>query len=136
MATKVAVTGAFSYTGRYLTRMLLARGHDVVNLTNHPKRAHGFSADELRRVETRPLDFSDPAALGGALEGVDQLHCTYWIRFAVGDDSHARAAARLGGLWELARLAGVRKVVFTSHTNGTQCRCKPSGVFPHMPVVV
>ena len=32
--SKVAITGAFSYTGRYLTRLMLDRGTSVVNLSN------------------------------------------------------------------------------------------------------
>jgi NADH dehydrogenase len=32
----VVITGAFSYTGRYTTRLLLERGHRVRTLTNHP----------------------------------------------------------------------------------------------------
>ena len=119
--SKVVVTGAFSYTGRYLTHLLLERGHTVVNLTNHPGRAHGFSPAQLSRIATHPLDFSRPDELARALEGADQLVCTYWIRFAgVGGDSHDAAAARLAGLWELARAAGVRKVLFTSHTRATE----------------
>lgn len=31
---KIAVTGAFSYTGKYVTTRLLARGEEVITLTN------------------------------------------------------------------------------------------------------
>jgi len=35
-----AVTGAFSYTGKYIARRLLAEGARVRTLTGHPQRAH------------------------------------------------------------------------------------------------
>ena len=31
------VTGAFSYTGKYITERLLAMGKNVMTLTGHPK---------------------------------------------------------------------------------------------------
>jgi NAD(P)-dependent dehydrogenase (short-subunit alcohol dehydrogenase family) len=34
------VTGAFSYTGRYIAQKLLARGRRVVTLTNHPAKTN------------------------------------------------------------------------------------------------
>ena len=37
MATHV-VTGAFSYTGKYIARRLLAEGHSVRTLTGPPTR--------------------------------------------------------------------------------------------------
>lgn len=122
----MAVTGAFSYTGRYLTKLLLDAGHSVVNLTNHPARPWAtstFTQDELARVSTvSPLDFdvSDDSALARGLEGVDVLFCTYWIRFAIGGDTHTLAADRVASLFELARRRGVRKVVFSSHTQATE----------------
>eukprot|EP00929_Paragymnodinium_shiwhaense_P093731 TRINITY_DN53981_c0_g2_i1.p1 TRINITY_DN53981_c0_g2~~TRINITY_DN53981_c0_g2_i1.p1 ORF type:complete len:409 (-),score=60.54 TRINITY_DN53981_c0_g2_i1:291-1517(-) len=120
-----AVTGAFSYTGRYLTRLLLDAGYDVVNLTNHPSRAWAkqtFSEEELSRIRSCPLDFDfdSKSELMSALEGVDVLFCTYWIRFEVDGDSHAKAADRLTVLFEKARDLGVRKVVFSSHTQATE----------------
>ena len=36
MAVSVGITGAFSYTGKYATRLLLNRGYEVRTLTNHP----------------------------------------------------------------------------------------------------
>lgn len=118
-ALKSAVTGGFSYSGRYLTRRLLDQGQQVVNLTNHPSRPVDFTADELQRVTTAPLDFSDEAALARRLEGVDVLYCTYWIRFAVGGDTHERAAERLRSLFQIAKSVGCRKVVLASHTRAS-----------------
>lgn len=36
------VTGAFGYTGKYITRRLLDQGQRVRTLTNHPNRENPF----------------------------------------------------------------------------------------------
>lgn len=121
---RAAVTGAFSYTGRYLTRLLLDSGHSVVNLSSRSvpisSATVNFSAKDLERIETRPLNFNEGVELGRSLQGCDVLYCTYFIRFAMGGDSHAKAAARLAGLFQLAKEASVRKVVFSSHTHASE----------------
>lgn len=83
------VTGAFGYSGRYITARLLAAGHRVRTLTNSPKRAHPF-ADA---VEARPFDFDQPEKLTESLRGATVLYNTYWVRFTHGDFSHAGAVA-------------------------------------------
>lgn len=115
-----AVTGGFSYTGRYLTRRLLDEGQSVVNLTSHPARLTDFSDAELKRVSVHPLAFDAPDRLERALAGVDVLYCTYFIRFAVGDMTHARAVDNLATLFDAAKRAGVRKVVLSSHTHASE----------------
>lgn len=40
----VVITGAFGYTGRYVTKLLLNRGHTVRTLTNHP----GYASEVAR----------------------------------------------------------------------------------------
>lgn len=44
------VTGAFGYSGRYITRRLLEAGHRVRTLTNSPARANPFG----REIEVHP----------------------------------------------------------------------------------
>ena len=39
---KVAITGAFSYSGKYISRRLLERGEEVITLTGHPNRPDPF----------------------------------------------------------------------------------------------
>lgn len=124
-ARRVAITGAFSYTGRYLSKLALDAGCNVINLSSRSvpiasTAAGTLTAEQQAKVQTRPLSFESPRDVGLALEGCDVLFCTYWIRFALEGDSHAKAAERVAGLFELARAAGVRKVVFTSHTHSTE----------------
>lgn len=108
-----AVTGAAGYTGKYIARLLLARGDAVRSLTGHPDRPNPFD----RPIETLPLSFDDPDALARGLEGADTLFNTYWVRVAYGDMTHERAAGHLRTLFGAAKAAGVRRVVHVSITN-------------------
>ncbi|CAE7464850.1 unnamed protein product [Symbiodinium natans] len=119
---KVAITGAFSYSGRYLAKLLLDAGHTVVSLSSRfaPIAAAPLTSQEVSRVEKHPLDFDDEKRLGAALEGCCVLWCTYWIRFERNGDTFAAAADRCARLFEIARQAGVRRIVYTSHTHATE----------------
>ena len=108
-----AVTGALGFSGRHITARLLARGDQVLNLTNHPERPDPFAG----RVLPSPLAFDDPAALTASLRGVDTLFNTYWVRFARRGVSHADAVRNSRVLFEAAREAGVRRVVHVSIAN-------------------
>ena len=71
------VTGAFSYTGRYLARRLLDEGVSVRTLTRNPDRDGPFGG----LVPAAPLDFSDPDGLCRTMQGAGVLYNTYWVRF-------------------------------------------------------
>ena len=108
---KIAVTGAFSYSGKYITRRLLAQGHEVITLTNHPER------DPFQgRVKTFPLDF-DEAGMTKSLAGVDTLYNTYWVRFDKGSNTQPQAVENTRKLVNAARAAGVRRIVHISIAN-------------------
>ena len=108
-----AVTGAFGYTGRFITQRLLRSATVVRTLTNHPDRPNPFG----ERVEVAPLAFDDRPALVAGLQGVGVLYNTYWIRFARGDVTFDRAVRNTGRLVEAAAEAGVRRIVHLSITN-------------------
>ncbi len=110
---KIAVTGSFSYTGKYITRRLLASGDEVVTLTGHPHRPDPFDG----RVKALPLDFSDEASLAAILHGADVLVNTYWVRFDRGENTQAQAVKNTRTLLRSARTAGIRRVVHISITN-------------------
>lgn len=107
------VTGAFGYTGRFITQRLLQSAGVVRTLTDHPDRPNPF--DE--RVEVAPLAFEDRPALGASLRGVDVLYNTYWIRFARGDVTFERAVRNTQHLVESAVDAGARRIVHLSIAN-------------------
>ena len=110
---KIAVTGAFGYTGKYLTRRLLARGNQVITLTGHPDRPNEFKG----RVEAFPFHFENPDALTASLLGVETLYNTYWVRFDHGERTFDRAVANTRVLINCAQAAGVQRLVHVSISN-------------------
>ncbi|MFZ5909819.1 MAG: SDR family oxidoreductase [Chloroflexota bacterium] len=110
---KIAVTGAFSYSGKYIARRLLARGEQVVTLTGHPNRPDPFEG----KVKAYPLDFRDESGLADSLEGVHTLYNTYWVRFDRGGNTQPRAVENTRVLVRAAVAAGVRRIVHISITN-------------------
>ena len=115
MANIDVVTGAFSYSGRFIAALLLERGRDVRTLTNHPRPADPLAS----RIPTYPLDFSDDAALVTALTGTDTLYNTYWVRAPHRGLTHGVAVENTARLIDAARRAGVRRIVQTSIANPT-----------------
>jgi uncharacterized protein YbjT (DUF2867 family) len=111
-----AITGAFSYTGKYITRRLLAMGKQVRTLTGHPDNPNPFGA----QVRVFSFHFDDSKALVKSLEGVTTLYNTYWIRFAHGSMTFEQAVANTKLLFNAAKEAGVQRVVHISITNPAQ----------------
>lgn len=109
---KIAVTGAFSYSGKYITKRLLARGEEVITLTGHPNRPDPFSG----KVKAYPLDF-DEASMTRSLQSADVLVNTYWVRFDKGENTQPRAVENTRKLINAAKAAGVKRVVHISITN-------------------
>ena len=94
-----AVTGATSFTGRFIAHRLEAAGHAVRQLTR--------------------ADLADTDRLLAALTGADTLYNTFWIRFERGPITYAWAIERSRALFEAARRAGVRRVVHISVINAS-----------------
>ena len=107
------VTGAFSYTGGFIARTLLAEGRRVRTLTNHPQRP---GAQDIK-VDVAPLQFTDRAALVESLRGADVFYNTYWVRFRHGGIGFGDAIANTRILMSAAAEAGVRRVVHISVSN-------------------
>ena len=104
------VTGAFGYTGKYITRRLLAQGRRVKTLTGHPDRPHEFGD----RVTAAPFNFDNPPALVESLRGAATLYNTYWVRFNYGAATFDQAIANTKTLIRAAEEAGVRRMVHVS----------------------
>ena len=109
---KIAVTGAFSYSGKFITKRLLERGEEVITLTGHPNRPDPFGG----KVKVYPLDF-DEASMTRSLQGVDVLVNTYWVRFDKGENTQPRAVENTCKLVNAAKAAGVKRMVHISITN-------------------
>ena len=109
----VVVTGAFSYTGKYATRLLLDRGYRVRTLTFHPLRENQFGP----QVEVFPYNFDRPERLVQSLRGASALINTYWVRFPRGDATFEGAVRNSRVLIDAAARAGVRRIVHVSIAN-------------------
>lgn len=107
------VTGAFSYTGKYITRRLLGAGRRVRTITGHPQPAKGLG----NQVEIAPMNFGDRAGLVQSLRGASVLYNTYWVRFNHGRATFEEAVANSRALIQAARAAGVGKIVHLSIAN-------------------
>ena len=118
---RVALTGAWSYSGQPIAAALLGAGHEVLSLTNRLPPADDPFGGCVRAV---PYGRFSVARLYQALKGCQALHSGYWVRHdkaPVGHlgpwTSHAQAVVHSAALIEAAALAGVRRLVWTSIAN-------------------
>ena len=110
---RIAVTGAFGYSGRYITTHLLDAGHEVITLTNSAGRPNPFG----QKVAAYPFHFQAPQKLRDSLRGVDLLINTYWVRFNHRLFTQGQAVANTRILFSAAKAAGVQRIVHVSITN-------------------
>ena len=111
---RIAVTGAYGFSGQYIARRLLDSGHEVITLTNSPDRKNPFG----KRVQAFRYNFFRPAELEESLRDVDIVINNYWVRFDNPPQfTFAKAIANSKVLLNAAKRAGVRRVVHISITN-------------------
>ena len=113
---KHAVTGAFGYSGKYITYRLLDKGHKVITLTNSLHRPNPFGEN----VRAFPFNFDQPEKLTESLRGVSVLYNTYWIRFNHPLFTQADAVKNTIILFQAAQAAGVERIVHISITNPSE----------------
>lgn len=106
------VTGAFGFTGSRIAERLLASGRTVRTLTRRTGVDHPLAA----RVERVPSTFDD-ANLDAALDGVDSLYVTYWMRFPRGRATWDEVVGNVARLASAARRQDVRRLVYISVSN-------------------
>jgi NADH dehydrogenase len=107
------VTGAFGYSGKYITRRLLASGKRVRTLTNSPQRENPFGGI----VTAHPYVFENPYELARSMQGAKVLVNTYWVRFNHAGFNHTEAVHNTLRLFDAAKRARVPRVVHISITN-------------------
>lgn len=110
------VTGAFGYSGKYITRHLLESEEQVKTLTNSPNRHHPFG----KKVEVCPYHFDDPDKLAKQLEEVSVFYITYWVRFNHKGFNHSEAVRNTLTMFQAAKKAGVGRIIYTSITNPSE----------------
>jgi len=110
---KIVVTGAFSYSGKYIAKRLLEKGEEVITLTNHPNRPNPFNG----KIKSYPLNFANESELVASLQGTDVLVNTYWVRFDKGTNTQPKAVENTKKLVKAAVKAGVKRIVHISIAN-------------------
>ncbi|HHT9137953.1 MAG TPA: SDR family oxidoreductase [Candidatus Wunengus sp. YC60] len=110
------ITGAFGYTGKYITRKLLSLGKRVKTITGHPNRPNPFG----NQISIAPFHFDNPAELIKNLQGATTLYNTYWVRFPYGKITYDKAVAHTKILINAAKEAGIRRLVHISITNASE----------------
>jgi len=113
MPNTVVITGAFSYTGKYTTRLLLNLGYTVRTLTFHPDRENPFG----KQVQAFPYNFDRSAQLTQALRGASTLINTYWVRFPHGESNFEAAVRNTRTLISAAKDGGIKRIVHVSIAN-------------------
>ena len=130
---RVLVTGAAGFIGFCLARRLLARGDEVIGIDNlnayyqvslKQDRVAALCAEGGNRFTFRQLDFSDMAALTGALDGITldrivHLGAQAGVRYSL-ENPQAYVASNLAGhvnLLELARHRGAEHMVYASSSS-------------------
>src|SRR5205085_11808052 len=101
---RIAVTGAFGYSGRYIAQRLLEGGHSVRTLTNSVQRKSPFGG----AVDAHLFHFDQPRKLVESLRGVDVLINTYWVRFDHRLFTHDQAVTNTRTTFQAAKAPGVR----------------------------
>jgi len=107
------VTGAFGYSGKYITKQLLDLGHQVRTLTNSTSRSNLFG----EKVQVYPYNFDDEDKLIESMQGAAVLYNTYWVRFNHTDFKHSTAVENTLKLFRAAKKAGIKRIVHISITN-------------------
>ena len=110
------VTGAFSYTGRYIAQRLLSMGEEVRTLTGRPDHENPFGY----QVSASPFNFDSPNQLTNSLQGATTLYNTYWVRFSHGQVTFDKTVENSKTIITAAEEAGIRRIVHISITNPSE----------------
>jgi len=110
------VTGAFSYTGKYIAQRLLSMGEEVRTLTGRPDRENPFG----QQVKPFPFNFDKSRELTENLRGVKTLYNTYWVRYPHRHITFDKAIENNKTLIAAAEEASIRRIVYISITNSSE----------------
>ena len=114
---QAVITGAFSFTGRYVARLLLDEGVGVRTLTRDIAQRKPLWRCAVEALS--PGLFADPDRLRRSMEGANVLYNTYWIRLGLGKNTFEQAVENSRTLLEAAAQAGVGRVVHFSVANAS-----------------
>ena len=135
---KVLITGATGKVGSRLAKRLAQRGARVRALVRDTARATDLRDADIELAEG---DLLDADSLASAVSGVDTVvHCAAFFRGATPEQAHATNDLGTQHLASAARVAGVKRFVFTSTglvygANGGRLAheddvCAPTAAYP------
>ena len=107
------ITGAFSFSGRFIAEELLKTGEKVETLTGHPKPEYPY----FDKITIKQFNFDNFEAMVENFRGIDTFYCSYWIRFPYRHTSWRDAILNSKKLFRACKIAGVKKIVHISVTN-------------------
>lgn len=111
---KIVITGATGFIGSHVAVRLARAGHEVVATGRNPRKVPALGS--VPGITLARLELDDPAGWAPALAGAEVL-----IHVALGWGEgglrmlQADTAASVG-LFEAARAAGIRRIIYTSST--------------------
>jgi len=111
--SKICVTGAYGFSGRYIAEKFISNGYETITLTGHPETP----SSRAPQIKAFPFDFLNVSKMKSHLEGCDVFINTYWVRFDYRQVTFERAVRNSFALIDAARLAGVRRFIHISITN-------------------
>lgn len=109
---KSVVTGAFGFTGKYISKLLLSKGESIKTFTNKVNRDI-FG----EKIEIFKYDFRNKEYLIKAMSNAKRLYNTYWIRFPYKNISFKEVINNTKILIDCAKEANIEKVIHISITN-------------------
>ncbi len=113
MSKKILITGALSYSGRYIAEMLTERGYDIVTLEGE----RSMERPNPHNYPIVPFNWAQPHRMIQACQGAHALINTYWIRATEGEDSSSIAEERCSILFHLAKELQLQRIVHISVLN-------------------
>ena len=113
MKNNILVTGAFSFTGSFISRELLKSNDEISTFTNHPNE----NKEYFSQVRVFPYCFNEYQKMVDYLKDISIVINTYWIRFPKRGVTWENAISNSKILFDACRDAGVGKIIHISVTN-------------------
>lgn len=106
------ITGASGHLGRLVVTSLLERGVPAGDIVAGARDTSAIADLAALGVVTRALDYTDPASITAALEGVDKV-------LLVSGNAVGQRAVQHGNVIDAVKAAGIQYLVYTSAPKAT-----------------
>ncbi len=110
------VTGAFSFTGKYIAKKLIERGRNIKTFTNRVEKKTLLD----NSIIAVPYYFNELDKLQEEMKGCEYFYNTYWIRFPYKGITFDKAIEDTKKLIGAAKEVKVKKFLHISITNASE----------------